>query len=144
MKLLKVKLSLLIYFFTVGCGKETTTRIKLQNLKSFYQHLNLSAVESRDIEGSTAFILAAFQGHTELVQALINSRRINIEAQNNYGNTAFMEASYNNKARTVAAMIASDKINLYTTNLENKTAFFIALERENVDVIYEMEKSGSY
>ena len=47
-----------------------------------------------DNNGNTALMLAAYYGHTKVVELLLSDKRVNVNQSDNNGTTALMLAAY--------------------------------------------------
>ena len=96
-------------------GNGTLTQAKLK------QYLNDGAdINAKSELGFTALILAAFNGHTDIVQQLI-AAGAHINAKNNDGNTALIEAAASGRTAIVQQLIAAGADDTIR-NDRNKTA----------------------
>jgi hypothetical protein len=71
-------------------------------------------------------MLAAFQGHTATVNALVGTHHANVEAVDENGWTALMIAAYDGKIATVNALAGTHNANVNATGESNETALMCA------------------
>lgn len=109
-------------------------------------HLVLKILELREADhtfvnskcslGRTAFILAAFKGHTKILEAFLNHHTMNpktFNAQDWNGNTAIIWATYFDNAESLQLLANSKHMLAYGLTLKNnhgKDALTIAVEEQ--------------
>ena len=101
-------------------------------------------VNAKDNEyGNSALMLAAWKGHTEIVNALIKARA-EVNAKDKDGRTALMCAAENGRTETVNALIEAGADDL--TDNEGRTALILAAESEysNPETVNALIDAGSY
>ena len=88
-------------------------------------------------DGATALMLAAENGHAEIVSALLLSRdEINVNAVTPNGSTALMIAAKNGHAETVSALLLSrDEINVNAVTSDGSTALIFAAEKGRTEIV---------
>jgi ankyrin repeat protein len=92
--------------------------------------------------GNTALMLAAYNGHTKIVQLLINNgANVNIKDKNN--RTSLMFASSGPFAETVSLLIKNGAKTNEVDNVEGFTALMFAASEGNSDVVRVLLKNGA-
>lgn len=94
--------------------------------------------KSADID--SAYLWAAFNGHVDIVQLLINYGA-HINASNDFGDTALHVAAYNNHSKVVDLLLAYS-VATYVINDKGETALDIACECNNEKIIELLCKHG--
>lgn len=64
-------------------------------------------INIRNLDGDTPLIIAATESYPEVVELLLKTPGVDINARNNKGNTALQEAILSNRARTVKTLEAA-------------------------------------
>jgi len=95
------------------------------DLQAIFDALDQNAnIETKNINGDTPLILAAYHGHITCVKYLLH-HGANIEAHDNYDNTALLCAARKNHADIVKLLLTSDAY-IDAHNLAGETALILA------------------
>lgn len=86
--------------------------------------LNKENINIQDKYGQSLLFLAAYDGHIDLVELLINEGA-NLDTKTEYGSTALMAASIHNNSDVVSFLINSGA-NLDIQNNKGETALYVA------------------
>lgn len=81
----------------------------------------------------SALIIAAYQGHKEIVEFLLK-KKTNVNKQDGFGATALHMAIANNQAE-VAAILMSKGANINLRSVSGKIPMQIAVENENIPIV---------
>ena len=76
--------------------------------------------------GDTALILAAENGHKEIVSALLSHGGIDVNAATSKGSTALMSAAYNGHTGIVSALLSCEGIDINAVTSNGDTALMSA------------------
>jgi len=104
----------------------------------------VAALNIKDSEGRTAFMLAALDGQADVVAVMLKSDKIDTTALSmgdNEGRTAFMLAAMLGRHGVISAMLKSDKINGDLANMQDDqghTALMLAAERNEHKAVFIM------
>jgi len=89
-----------------------------------------------DILGWTAFYGACFEGHTEVVELLLNDKRINInKAETSLGQTPFNVACRNGHIETVKLLLNDKRVNINEENYQSSTPFLVACQNDHIGIV---------
>ena len=92
-------------------------------------------VNAADNDGDTALVLAAVNGHVEVVRALLEHPGIAVNATNNYGGTALVYAAYWDHVEVVRALLQQQAIAVNAADNEGRTALMGAAYWARVEVV---------
>ena len=86
-------------------------------------------------DGFTALIAAAYNGHTEIVSALLSRDGINVNAVASRGTTALMLAAHSGDTEIVSALLSRDEINVNAATSNGNTALMIAAHSGDTEIV---------
>ena len=109
---------------------ENETVTEISPIKHAYVQSSL-ALDYQDYHGKTALIAASNNGHTAVVDLLLE-KGAHIDLQDDDGYSALMTACQNEHSHITSHLLGKDA-DTFLTNREGKTAFDIALERDNAE-----------
>ena len=93
--------------------------------------------------GGTALMLAAQNGHTEIVLDLLSRGGINVNAAKNDGTTALMLAAQNGHAQIVAELLDRGGADVNAVTSDGFTALMIAAQRGHTETVAELLNRGA-
>lgn len=99
-------------------------------------------VNSPDENGRTALMLAAYDGHTEIVKLLLQ-RKAQVNRRDATDRTALMYASSGKNPETVRVLLDAGANVGIVDNQENWTALMFAAAEGNVEVVKQLLASGA-
>lgn len=104
-----------------------------QTIRKLFAGDTIPDVNAKDTYGITPLMLAVSNGHTEVVQALIDAGA-HVEAKNRYGDTALMKAALEgNTALVQKLIVAGADPNVLNEKHENRTARNYASDKAAYD-----------
>lgn len=131
------------YFCASACTKHYVTALMvavLQNKNASYSvgivRALIAARADCNVEdkGQTALMHATEAEDLEILKALLASRQVNLEAQNEYNETALMHAARRKNIEAMKLLISS-KANIETRDSFDKTILLCAAGRGNLRVV---------
>ena len=105
----------------------------LANVKALLQKMTPNAINAPGTLGKTALILAARNGHVEIVQALVDAGA-DIDLQSKSGSTALMFAASKGHTDVVKALLGADA-DLNAKNNNKNTALMVAAQNGHVGCV---------
>eukprot|EP01032_Pedospumella_encystans_P014091 gene14091-16202_t len=88
------------------------------------------SINSQDLNGNTALMLAAEEGRNEIVRMLLNNHQINSKLEDKAGWTALMCATSKNNCDIVKLLLDHEDTELHMANLAGRTALDLAASDE--------------
>ncbi|KAL6765307.1 ankyrin repeat-containing domain protein [Haematococcus lacustris] len=98
-------------------------------------------IESTDSKERTCLLIAASQGHTEIVKYLVDEREADVDAEDADGNTALALAAVAGHTDCVKALLA--KSDEDAENSEGQTPLWLALEGNHIDTVKALLAGGA-
>ena len=92
-------------------------------------------VDAVDRWGKTALTIAAWNGHTDIVNALARTHGANVDAVDEYGLTALMLAAEHGHTANVNALAGTHGANVDAVNRGGGTALMIAAQCGHTDIV---------
>ena len=92
-------------------------------------------VDAVDRWGKTALMIAAWNGHTDIVNALVGTHGANVDAVDRNGWTALMRAARNGHTDTVNALAGTHGANVDAVDRNGWTALMLAAENGHTDIV---------
>ncbi|MDR1261457.1 MAG: ankyrin repeat domain-containing protein [Rickettsiales bacterium] len=100
-------------------------------------------VDTRDQNCNTPLHLAAYNGHTDTVEALLNAEGINVNAKDNNGATPLHSAIKNNRIDVVEVLLRAEGININEDDYSGSTPLHWAVYGGNVDIVKALLDKGA-
>ncbi|MFT6071995.1 MAG: ankyrin repeat protein [Alphaproteobacteria bacterium] len=106
-----------------------------QTLKQLPEKNQRICINSKDLNGDTALILAVDNGHIQVIEALLTHKNININAQNSDSDTALMLAAYKGNKEIVEALLKYEDIGVHLKDESGQNALMIALNEDRIPIV---------
>jgi ankyrin repeat protein len=90
--------------------------------------------EAENSMKANSFYVAAFEGHTKIIEYMLDSKKTKIEHTNNHGATALYVAAQNGKYQTVLALVKGGA-DVNHANINNVTPLFMACQNNNLQCV---------
>ena len=100
-------------------------------------------LEEKNKDGHTPLMLAAIEGHTEAIKALMSSKKVNLNEKNKNGNTPLMLAAIEGHTEAIKILMNSKKVNLNEKNKDEYTALMIASRLGHTEVVKALLEKGA-
>jgi len=100
-------------------------------------------IDSKDIDGNTALIIACNNGHEDIVRELLIHGQANINIKDNYGNTPLIWASMRGHVECVELLLNHHGSDLTITNKQGMNALMIASNYGEIGVVQILLEKGA-
>ena len=95
-------------------------------------------INTKNIRGYTALMIACKKGYTDIVRELLTRNDIDVNLKNKYNNTALILACQNGYTEIVRLLLTKNDIDVNLKNKNNDTALFLACYKGYTDIVREL------
>ncbi|MBM5781844.1 MAG: ankyrin repeat domain-containing protein, partial [Pelagibacterales bacterium] len=97
-------------------------------------------VNKANVNGHTALMFAAQNGHLEVIKELLEDKDIDVNKANVNGHTALMFAAQNGHLEVIKELLEDKKIDVNKTEPNGNTALMIAARKDHLEVVDKIVK----
>eukprot|EP01032_Pedospumella_encystans_P014205 gene14205-16331_t len=112
-----------------GRLREAAKNGDTQIIQTIFSKSAGESINSQDINGNSALMLGAEEGHTDVVRMLLNNHQVNSKLEDKAGWTALMCATSKNNCDIVKLLLDHEDTELHMANLHKNRALRSASEK---------------